>query len=63
MNIRTLKTIGSWVVAIVISVIFVSLFLKMLQFGLHLLFELAFIIIILIFALPIFVIVRKKLFK
>jgi hypothetical protein len=63
MDVKLFKTIGSWVVAIIISGLCVAFFLKVLHFALEVIFSGAFIITILIIALPIYVIVRKKLFK
>jgi hypothetical protein len=60
---KTFKIIASWAVAIIIALVFMSLILSMLRLAFSVIFNLSLIIVVLLMALPIFVIIRKKLFK
>jgi hypothetical protein len=53
----------SAVFAIIAAIIILGLLIKLLGFALDLLFGFVFIVIILILALPLYVIIKKKLFK
>jgi hypothetical protein len=57
------KTIISAIAAILIAGAVFSLFLQVMHWAWSLLWELSVIIVIIIFALPIFVIFKKKIFK
>ena len=57
------KIIISWAIAIFIAGLFFSLFLAAMGIAFKILFQLAYIILIVVIALPLFVIIRKKLFK
>ena len=60
---KTIKIIASWAVAIIIALVFMSLILSMMRLAFSVIFNVSLIIVVLLMALPLFVIIRKKLFK
>ena len=60
---RSFKIIISWVIALFIASIFMSLLLTVMRLALSVLFEFSILVIVFIMALPLYVIIRKKLFR
>lgn len=58
-----LKNILSAVFAIIASVIIIGLLIKIMGFALEFLFKFLFLVIVVVIALPLFVVIKKKLFK
>ncbi len=59
----SVKNVLSALVAVFIAIVAISLFVKIIGAALHVLFNLVFIVIIFIVALPLYIIIKKKLFK
>ena len=60
---RAFKTIISLVIALFIAGIFMSLLLTVMRLALSVLFEFSILVVVIIMALPLYVIIRKKLFR
>lgn len=63
MNPKKWKTIISWILAFAVSIVVFRIFLGLLGLAFAVMFNFIFIITIIILALPLYVIIRKKLFK
>lgn len=59
----SVKNVLSAIAAIFVAVLVLSLFIKMVGVALSILFNITFLVIIAVLALPLYVIFKKKLFK
>lgn len=63
MDTKIFKVIASWAVAIFIAFIFMSLLLTVMKLAISAIMNLGVIILLLLMALPLYVIIRKKMFR
>jgi hypothetical protein len=63
MDTKKLKTIAAWVIAIIIAFIFMSLALTVMRLAISAIFNIGIIVLLLIMALPLYVIIRRSLLK